>query len=178
MSGKATYPKQFETVFKAKDGTEVFVRPLKPEDKDKLYQMYVSLSKETNYLRFLIRKPITRWVVEKWMDINYGDKMALVAVVNKDGEEKIIADSRFYLDEVTEEAEIAMVVQDDWQNRGIGTKLLQYTIEVATRMGIKGLYAYINPENKKIIHITNKLGFKARWLSDDIEYKIHLPLQK
>ncbi|MGQ9721683.1 MAG: GNAT family N-acetyltransferase [Candidatus Jordarchaeum sp.] len=178
MTSSRTYPKQFQTVIKANDGTEVLVRPLKPEDREKLYQMYASLSKETNYLRFLTRKPITRWLVEQWTEIDYRDKMALVAIVNRNGEQEIIADSRFYVDQATGEAEIAMVVHDHWQNKGIGTKLLQYTIEVARKMGIKGLFAYINPENKRIIHITNKLGFKANWISETIEYKIHLPLQK
>jgi acetyltransferase len=177
VSDSGAYPKQFEAVFRLKDGTEVLVRPLKPEDQDNLYEMYTSLSKETNYNRFLIRKPITKWIVEKWMDINYKDKMALVAIVKQDGDEKIIADARFYLDKETGEAEIAAVVQDDWQNKGIGTKLLQHTIEVARKMGVKEIYAYVSPENKRIIHITNKLGFKANWMSESIDYKINLPLK-
>ncbi|MEX2751632.1 MAG: GNAT family N-acetyltransferase [Candidatus Freyarchaeota archaeon] len=178
MTSSTTYPEQFQTVIRAKDETEVLVRPLKPEDREKLYQMYSTLSKETNYLRFLIRKPITRWLVEKWTEIDYQDKMALVALVTRNGEQEIIADSRFYVDKATGEAEIAMVVHDNWQNKGIGTQLLQYTIEVARKMGVKGLFAYINPENKRIIHITNKLGFKAKWISETIEYKIYLPLTK
>jgi acetyltransferase len=177
VSGNSKYPKRFEKVLRLNDGTEIFVRPLKPEDKDKLYQMYTALSKDTNYSRFLIRKPITRWIVEKWVEINYTDKMALIATVKEDGEEKIIADARFYTDKETGEAEIAAVVQDHWQNRGVGTKLLQYTVEVAREMGVKTLYAYVSPENKRIIHITKKLGFKAKWMSDSIEYKIDLPLK-
>nr|MDO8079377.1 GNAT family N-acetyltransferase [Candidatus Freyarchaeota archaeon] len=178
MSNSGEYPKRFETVLRLKDGTEIFVRPLKTEDRDKLYQMYTALSKETNYARFLIRKPITRWIVEKWTDINYRDKMALIATIKENGEEKIIADSRFYTDKETGEAEIAIVVLDTWQNKGIGTKLLQYTIKVARKMGIKALYAYISPENKRIIHVTKKLGFKAKWISESIEYKIELPLKQ
>ena len=93
------YPAHFETTIKLRDGTDVFVRPLKPDaDKDKLYEMYSTLSKETNYYRFLNYKPVTRWIVERWADVNYEDKMALLAVVEEDGEERIIADSRFYVD--------------------------------------------------------------------------------
>jgi len=177
VSSGGEYPKRFETVFRLRDGTEVFVRPLKPEDRDKLYQMYSTLSKETNYYRFLKRKRITRWIVEKWIEINYRDKMALVAIVRENHDEKIVADSRFYVDKETVQAEVAIVVHDDWQNRGLGTKLLRYTIEVAKKMGVKELYAYVNPENRRIIHITNKLGFKADWISETIEYKITLPLK-
>ena len=153
MSSGGEYPKRFETVFRLRDGTEVFVRPLKPEDRDKLYQMYSTLSKETNYYRFLKRKRITRWIVEKWIEINYRDKMALVAIVRENHDEKIVADSRFYVDKETVQAEVAI------------------------KMGVKELYAYVNPENRRIIHITNKLGFKADWISETIEYKITLPLK-
>ena len=177
MPSSATYPKQFETVIKLKDGTEVLIRPLKPEDEDKLYQMYSTLSKETNYNRFLIRKPITRWIVEKWIEIDYKDRMVLIAIVNENGEEKIIADSRFYVDKYTGEAEVAMVVHDEWQNKGLGTKLLEYTSEVAKNIGVKALYAYISPENKRIIRITKKLGYKTVWISETIDYKIHLTLK-
>ncbi|MFB0559678.1 MAG: GNAT family N-acetyltransferase [Candidatus Lokiarchaeia archaeon] len=177
MSSSTTYPKHFETLIKLKDGTPVLIRPLKPEDEDKLYQMYSELSKETNYNRFLIRKPITRWIVEKWIEIDYKNRMALIAIVSENGDEKIIADSRFYVDQYTGEAEVAMVVHDHWQNRGLGTKLLEYTGEVAKKMGVKALYAYISPENTRIIRITKKLGYKTVWISETIDYKIYLPLK-
>jgi len=173
------YPAHFETTIKLRDGTDVFVRPLKPDaDKDKLYEMYSTLSKETNYYRFLNYKPVTRWIVERWADVNYEDKMALLAVVEEDGEERIIADSRFYVDKTTGEAEIAIVVHDDYQNRGLGTKLLAYTIEVARKMGVKRLYAFLSPTNRRIIRVVKKLGFTVKWVSEIGEYRADLPLQE
>ncbi len=172
------YPEQFETVIKMLDGTKAFVRPLKPAvDKDKLYEMYSTLSKETNYYRFLNYQPVTRWIVEQWCEVNYDDKMALVAIVKVNGEEKIIADSRYYIDKTTGEAEIAIVVHDDYQGQGIGTKLLEYTIEVARKTGVKTLYAYLSPTNRRIIHVIKKLGFTVKWVHDIGEYKANLPLQ-
>ncbi|MGQ9723569.1 MAG: GNAT family N-acetyltransferase [Candidatus Jordarchaeum sp.] len=172
------YPEKLETVLKMRDGTEALVRPLKPdEDKDKLYEMYSTLSKETNYYRFLNYQPVTRWIVEQWCEVNYDDKMALVAIVKENGKEKIIADSRYYVDKTTEEAEIAIVVHDDYQGQGIGTELLEYTIEVARKMGVKRLYAYLSPTNRRIIHVVKKLGFAVKWVSDIGEYKADLPLQ-
>lgn len=170
--------KEFETEFELRDGTKVFVRPLKPEDKDKLFQMYSTLSKDTNYFRFLKRKPITRWLVEKWIDIDYKNRMALIAIIEENGDQKIIADARYYVDKDTGEAEVAMVVHDHWQNKGLGTKLLEYTGQVAQKMGVKALHAYLSPVNGRIIHITRKLGYKAKWASDIIEYQVHLDLNK
>jgi acetyltransferase len=177
MSGNAQYPKQFETVIKLKHGTKVFVRPVKPEDVEKLYQMFDSLSKETNHSRFFMRTRITRETVEKWVNVNYRDSMALIAIVNEDGEEKIIADARFYLHKETGEAEGAIVILDNWQERGIGTKLLGYGIEVAKKMGIKKLTADISPENRRILHVIKKLGFQTKWIPETGSYRIYLPLE-
>jgi acetyltransferase len=172
------YPEQFETVIKLSDGTEALVRPLKPDvDKEKLFEMYSTLSKETNYYRFLNYQPVTRWIVEQWCDVNYDDKMTLLAIVKENGKEKIIADSRYYLDKTTGEAEIAIVVHDDYQGKGIGTKLLAYTVEVAKKMGVKKLYAYLSSTNRRIIHVVKTLGFTVKWSSDIGEYRADLPLQ-
>nr|MDO8081756.1 GNAT family N-acetyltransferase [Candidatus Freyarchaeota archaeon] len=172
------YPGQFETVIKLRDGTEALVRPLKPsEDKDKLFEMYSTLSKETNYYRFLNYQPVTRWIVEQWCDVNYDDKMTILAIVKENGRERIIADSRYYLDKTTGEAEIAIVVHDDYQGKGIGTKLLAYTIEVARKMGVKKLYAFLSPTNRRIIHVVKTLGFTVKWVFDIGEYRADLPLQ-
>lgn len=172
------YPQQFETVIKLSDGKEVLVRPLKPsEDKEKLFEMYSTLSKETNYYRFLNYQPVTRWIVEQWCDVNYDDKMTILAIVKENGKERIIADSRYYLDKTTGEAEIAIVVHDDYQGRGIGTKLMEYTIEVARKMGVKKLYAFLSPMNRKIIRVIKKLGFTVKYVSDLGEYRAELPLQ-
>lgn len=96
------YPEQFETVIKLRDGKEALVRPLKPTvDKEKLYEMYSTLSKDTNYYRFLNYQPVTRWIVEQWSDVNYDDKMTLLAIIKENGKERVIADSRYYLDKTT-----------------------------------------------------------------------------
>ncbi|WXG39424.1 MAG: GNAT family N-acetyltransferase [Candidatus Freyarchaeum deiterrae] len=177
MPERGEYPKQFETVLKLRDGTEVFVRPLKIEDRDKLYQLYVSLSKQTNYERFFSRTHITMEMVEKWSDVNYIDSMALIAIANEDGDEKIVADSRFYLDKNTGEAEGAIVILDTWQERGVGTKLIEYGLEVAKKMGVKKLRADIAPDNRRIIHVMKKLGFQVKWIPDIGGYEINLTLE-
>jgi acetyltransferase len=177
MGDNAQYPKHFEKVLRLKDGTEVLVRPIKREDVDKLFQMYTALSKETNHDRFFSRTLITREKVEEWVDVNYRDAMALVAIVGEDGDEKIIADARFYLDKETGEAEGAIVIIDMWQEKGIGTKILEHGVEVARKMGIKKLNADISPENRRILHVIKKLGFKVTWTPETGSYRINLPLE-
>ncbi|MGQ9723321.1 MAG: GNAT family N-acetyltransferase [Candidatus Jordarchaeum sp.] len=163
--------KRFETVYKLDDGREVIFRPLRTKkDLDALYQFYSVLSKEKNYRRFMGYRKVTRWIVEDWVDIDYYQKMSLVAVVDRGDSFKIVADSRYYVDKTTGAAEIAIVVQDDWQHKGIGTNLLLHTIEVAREMGVKKLFAYVAPENRKIIRMGKKLGFAQKWYPEMGEY--------
>jgi len=171
--------KSFETVYRLNDGREVVFRPLKPkEDVEMLYQFYSTLSKEKNYFRFLSYRKVTRWIVEEWANVNYDQSMVLVAVVDNGGERKVVADSRYYLDKSTGAAEIAIVVHNDWQHKGIGTNLLLHTIKVAKEMGVKKLYAYVSSENRKIASIGIKLGFTTKWYPDMGEYGGELILNK
>ena len=171
MSVDEAFLKRFETVYRLNDGREVVFRPLKPkEDVDMLYQFYSTLSKEKNYYRFLSYRKVTRWIVEEWANVNYDQNMVLVAVVDDGGERKIVADSRYYLDKTTGAAEIAIVVYNDWQHKGIATNLLLHTIKVAKEMGVKKLYAYVASDNKKIASIGVKIGFTVKWYPDVGEY--------
>jgi len=163
--------KRFETTYVLDDGGVVIFRPLKPEeDLEMLYQFYSSLSKEKNYFRFLSYRKVTRWIVEEWTKINYYESMALVALVKNGESSKIVADSRYFLDRKTGAAEIAIVVHNDWQHKGIGTNLLLHTIKVAKEMGVKKIFAYVSPENRKIIRIGKRLGFNTKWYPDIGEY--------
>lgn len=171
LSVDEAFLKRFETVYRLKDGHKVIFRPLKPkEDLEMLYQFYSTLSKEKNYFRFLSYRKVTRWIVEEWANVNYDQNMVLVAVVDEGGESKIVADSRYYVDKSTGAAEVAIVVHNDWQHKGIGTNLLLHTIKVAKEMGVKKLYAYVSSENTKIARIGMKLGFTTKWYPDMGEY--------
>ena len=159
--------KRFETVYNLDDGREVLFRPLRPkEDVDRLYQFYSTLSKEKNYLRFMNYRKVTRWIVEDWANVDYHQSMSLVAVVDNGESIKIIADSRYYVDKTTGAAEVAIVVHNDWQRKGIGTNLIKHTVKVAKEMGVKKIFAYVSPENRKIIRLGKKLGFTPKWYPD------------
>lgn len=78
----------------------------------------------------------------------------------------IVANSRYFMDLSTRAAEIAIVIPNDWQHKGIGTNLLIHTVKVLKEMGVKKLYAYVSPENRKIIRIGKKLGFELKQYPD------------
>lgn len=118
-----------------RDGVLVTVRPIQPEDEAELTALYARLSPETAYQRFFT---VMARLPPDWAHflahVDYERRMALVAV---DPLDRLIAVARYDYDERAEEAEIAIVVQDAWQGKGLGTVLLSRLFEHAGRKGIR-----------------------------------------
>ncbi len=83
--------------------------------------------------------------------------------------EEIIAVGRYYLDPKTNRAEVAFLVRDDWQNRGIGSFILKHLVIIAKRNGIAGFTAEVLRDNKAMQAVFNHSGLKVRSkLSDGV----------
>ena len=98
-------------------------------------------------------------------DFVYNDNRNDVAVVGTLAEahgEEIIAIGRYYLDPSTNRAEVAFVVHDDWQGRGIGKFLLSHLIKIARRSGIQGFTAEVLRDNQPMLSVFNRCEIKTR----------------
>ncbi len=93
--------------------------------------------------------------------MDYDRSIALVAETAdpKTGDLEIVAAGRLTRLQNPEEAEFAMLVRDDFQRRGVGTRLLSHLLEFGGNEGIKRVVAYMLPENRGMIEISEKLGF-------------------
>ena len=148
---------KYRTQFKTRDGTEVVYRPIRPDDDEKILEFYYSLSRETVYFRFFSgRKNIPKSRVRQYTHIDYQRNFALVV----EAEGKIVGIGHFIVTENQDTAEMAVVIHDDWQKKGIGTHLLGYLITIARERGIKHITATVLLENYKILKTIEKLGFK------------------
>ncbi len=142
-------PPEFRTAIVLNDGTQVNFRPVQPTDEDNMKDLFYALSQETIYYRFMSRaKRIQRSEILDFVFINHRNDVAIVATIPEAHGEDIIAVGRFYLDETTNMAEVAFVVRDDWQNRGLGTSLLNHLTVIAKRNGIRGFTAEVLRANK------------------------------
>jgi GNAT superfamily N-acetyltransferase len=98
---------------------------------------------------------------------DYRSEMVIVGTLPAAHGEDIIAVGCYYLDSQTNRAEVAFLVHDEWQNRGIGTYLLKYLITVAKRNGITGFTAEVLPDNGPMQAVLNKSNCKMRrWLEE------------
>jgi len=140
------------------DGGTVHLRPIRPEDSDALLALHQRLSAESVYLRFF--SPVPRpnpELLERLVNVDYSDRMALVAELGGD----VIAVGRYDRLPSGDEAEVAFTVQDDQQGRGLGTILLEHLAAIARDEGIRRFRASTLPQNRKMLDVFRAAGFEV-----------------
>jgi acyl-CoA hydrolase/RimJ/RimL family protein N-acetyltransferase len=153
-------PAELRTTRVLNDGTQVTFRPIHPTDEPLMLDLFYALSQETMYYRFMSRsKKIPRSEMQDFVFIDHRSELAIVCTLPEAHGEDIIAIGRYYLDETTNMAEVAFVVRDDWQNRGLGTELLRYLAHVAMRNGIRGFTAEVLRENRAMQRVFHKTDY-------------------
>jgi len=163
---EARYPEEFETAANLKDGTEVFIRPIRPTDEPQMRELFYSFSKDTVFYRFFsYLKAMPHDKLAKFVNVDYETEMAIVACLKHSGEERIIGSARYYVDRSTGLAEYAIEVQDEWQNRGAGNALFEHLIRIAKMKGLKGLVGYVLDTNTRAYRLMMRTGLpiETKW---------------
>ena len=163
------YPMQYVREWKLADGTPVFIRPIRPEDEPLTVDFHKSLSEETAHLRYFgFLKGEALISHERLVQICYSDydrEINLVAERIQPGrnQRRIIAIARLIKSYGVNEAELAIVISDDWQGKGLGTKLLRDLLEIGSTEGLERIVGYVLPENYVMQRICRKQGFEVRF---------------
>jgi acetyltransferase len=161
------YPKKYETLWTLKNGREVLLRPIKPEDEPLWLEMFQSFSDESiRYRFFQILKDTPHEVRVRYCNIDYDREIAIVAELTEEGRKKILGVGRLSIEPNGKSGELAFIIGDQWQGLGLGTKIVDYVIEIAKEMGIETIYAIMLPDNYRALNLTKKMGFKLEYLDD------------
>jgi len=178
VSGKMVLvPNDFRTTHVVDDGTQVNFRSMHPTDEPLVKDLFYALSKETIYYRSTSRMntvPTTQ--IQDFVYVNHRTDIAIVATMPEAYGDDIIAIGRYCLDEKTNFAEVAFVVRDDWQNKGIGTFLLKHLTNIAKRNGISGFTAEVLRANIPMQHVFGKSAFQTQSTpqADVISFRIEI----
>ncbi len=155
------YPSEYEFLEKLPDGTEVFIRPIRPEDEPLHIEFFYSLSRQTQYYRFFTyTSQITHEQIAMFTHVDYDREIAIVALIKENGKEKIIGVNRLSYIPYEDKYEFAIVVTDAWQGKGVAKILMEKLIYIAKDRNIKKIYGTVLAENRKMINFVKKFGFK------------------
>ena len=162
------YPLQYVGVWTLKDGTPVTIRPIRPDDEPLMVQFHHTLSDRSVYLRYFAPLTLARRIdhqrLTRMCFIDYAREMALV-VQRSDpttGAHTIIGVGRLIRLPGRNTAEWAILVSDEYQRSGMGTELLRRLLDVARDEHLDHVIAEILPENRGMLRVAEKLGFRLR----------------
>ncbi len=144
------------------DGNQVNIRSITPTDESSMRDLIYDLSKETIYYRFMSQQSrFTHRQIQDFVYIDHRKDVAIVGTVPEAHGEDIVCVGRYYLHERTNRAEVAFVIRDEWQNKGIGTFLFKHLIKIAKRNGISGFTAEVLRGNQRMQSIFINSGLKV-----------------
>jgi len=176
---KIEYPKQLEKYDTLRDGTEIFFRPVKPTDESALADMLYSLSEESVQKRYMSRTvAFPHKDVQQLVNIDYLNDLAIVGVVPSVSGEEIVAIGQYFLEPGKATAEVAFVVQDEWQQKGMGTLLLKYLSEIADKRDVKSFSAKVLPQNKAMLAVFHNSGYNVKTEFDGEVYSLTYDLNE
>jgi GNAT superfamily N-acetyltransferase len=144
------YPADMECDVTTELGTNIHVRPIKPEDASRLVTFHMSLTPRSVYRRFFSAHPrLSDAEVTRFTCLDYFDRLALIAEVG----ERMVAVARYDHLPGTTEAEVAFVVAEDLQHHGIASTLLELLAHAARRAGITTFVASTLAENREMLGV-------------------------
>lgn len=161
------YPKKYETIWTLRDGRTVLLRPIKPEDEPLWLEMFQNFSEQSiRYRFFQIIKDTPHETRVRYCNIDYDREIAIVPELTENGRKRILGVTRVSIEPDGKKGEIAFITADPWQGLGLGTKMIDYVLEICKDMKLETIYAITLQDNFQAISLMKKMGFTVKY-SDD-----------
>ena len=162
------YPTRYISSWTLKDGTPVTIRPIRPEDEPAMVRFHETLSERSVYLRYFhlinLEQRTQHERLTRICFIDYDREMALVA---ETADHEILGVGRLTKIHGSKDAEVAVLISDKWQGRGLGKELLARLLIVGADEKLTRLTADILPDNRSVMRVCEKLGFSLKHSLDD-----------
>jgi RimJ/RimL family protein N-acetyltransferase len=150
----AAYPEELERDITLRDGSRLRLRPIRSEDQDRLSAFYDGLSRQSAYQRFFaVMKRLPPDWAHFLANVDYERRLALLAEHGPPEAPELIGVARYEQTDQVDTAELAFVIQDGWQGRGLGTQMLDALLAAADARGIRRFRAYVLASNARMIDL-------------------------
>ena len=166
------YPTHLLSHWQLADGTNMTIRPIRPEDAEMIQSFVRNLSEETRYLRYMnSMQELSLSMLVRFTQIDYSREMALIAVSGEQDQALTLGVARFSINPDGESCEFALVVADIMHGKGLGQKLMTALMDAARAKGLKVMEGDVLRNNTDMLHFMDRLGFVAETSMDDENIK-------
>jgi len=165
----------YQAIETLRDGRHAVIRAFRPDDRDGLLAAVDRSSAQSLYRRFFtVKRRFSEKEIDFFLNVDFVEHVALVAVVQEDGRPAIVGGGR-YVVVAPSKAEVAFAVIDQYQGQGIGGALMRHLGIIAGRAGIKALIAEVLPENTPMQKVFERSGYRMSTERDP--EVVHVSLQ-
>ena len=163
------YPSHLASQWQLADGTNVLIRPIRPEDARIEHEFVHRLSPQSKYFRFMRAvHELTPDMLVRFTQIDYDLEMALIAVIQKDGVDTEVGVARYVTNPDGTDCEFAIVISDEWHNKGLAFRMMEQLMEIARARGLTTMEGEVLTENKEMLNLAKTLGFETGIIPDDM----------
>lgn len=149
---------QYSAVETLRNGRQIEIRALRPEDRDDFVAAVSRVGTQSLYRRFFaVRRHFTEDETSFYLNVDFRNHVALVAIAGENGRPTIVAGGRYIVVQPGQ-AELAFTVLDQYQGQGIGALLLRHLVTIAKDAGLKELIADVLPENGAMLKVFRTSG--------------------
>jgi acetyltransferase len=144
----------------SRDGRTVILRAITSEDKQIEKELINGLSRQSSRYRFFhVIKEATEEMVSQFCDIDYRNEIAIIAEYDSDDKKRNVGVVRLCIDPGLQTGEFAILVADDFQNSGLGTKFMETLIDIGREKGLKSIYGIVLAGNNRMLTLAKEFGF-------------------
>jgi acetyltransferase len=177
------YPAQYVGSFRTRDGAEVTIRPVRPEDEPLMIKFHQNLSESAVRQRYFGAFRLSERIShQRLRRICFNDfDREIVLVVDRqtpDAGQEILGVARLSKDQATNDAEFAIVIATPWQGRGLGTELTRRLIGIGTAERVTRIGACVLPDNREMVYVLKNAGFDVVYDQDECVWKATLDLPR
>jgi acetyltransferase len=153
------YPNDLVKKLQLHDGTDIVIRPIRPEDAEMEQEFVRNLSKESRYMRFMqALRELTPDMLVRLTQIDYDREIAFLALTKIEGKEVEMGVARFAINPDKTSCEFALVIADAFQNKGLGGVMMQTLIDTARAKGLRTIEGEVLAHNTGVVIVTKRLG--------------------
>jgi len=172
------YPTKYVVPWKLEDGTDVLLRPIRPEDEAIESEFINGLSDEASRYRFFsIVRNLPHSDLVRFCNIDYDREMAIVATITEGGRRREIGVGRIISEPDKRRGEFAVVIADQYQAKGLGRKLVDMLIDIAEERRLESIYGVVLKDNAPMLTLCKEMGFSLKPTQDYTEVELALRLE-